>query len=563
MSLGAMKWLLPAGLVLASLTATAAQPDVVSRALYDEMQRSMQKLQMEHLERPYFISYQVTEDETTRVSATLGSVVTSARDHVRRLSVSVRVGDYALDSSGFRPGPQAMAVRLGGGVTILPLDDDYQELRRQIWLATDRAYKVALEDLAGKRASLEERNRTGDVASFSRVAPAVVTDLAPSAELDLEGATRLVREASALFRQAPRITSSTVQLVQENRLQRYLSSEGSQYTVRLPQITLRISAETEAPDGRALGDVVTLFARRAQDLPSATVLSARVRALQEELEQLQGAPLTERYEGPVLFEGAAAGELFVTRFAANLPATPAVVTSSGQVLQTEPSNQGSPLLRRIGLRVLPEFLDVVDDPTLERMGEVPLLGRYKVDQEGVTARRTLVVEQGVLKTVLTSRAPVEGIPGSTANMRERGVAASNLLVSAQKGATLADLRKQVVQLAQGDGARYAVVIRRLQGDLATLAYRLYPDGREELLRNARLEGLNLTALRKIVAVSSDSEVYTRQAPARPLGGSITAGGDPLISCVVPSLLLTDVTVDRPQGEGPKTMLIPSPLEAGR
>jgi predicted Zn-dependent protease len=357
-----------------------------------------------------------------------------------------------------------------------------------------------------------------------------------------------------------------------NRLQTYLNSEGSQYTIRTPQMELRVTAETEAADGRRQSDHVTVFVRRVQDLPSAAALAPQIHALQDQLERLATAPLPERYEGPVLFEGQAAGELFITRFAANVAVTPAIVQGHGLPI-SEMSQQGSRLLRRIGFKVLPEFLDVADDPTLTQVAGTALMGSYKVDKEGVPARHTLLVQSGVLKTVLTSRAPVEGITASSGNLRERGVAASNLLVSSQKGATAEELRRQLVQLAQSQGAAYGIVIRRLQGDTATVAYRLYPDGHEELLRDASLEGLDVTALSRIAAVSRDSQVYTRAAPQgrftallNPLanpGAGFAGNESTLVSCTVPSLLVTDVTIDKPRGQSPKPALISSPLEASR
>jgi hypothetical protein len=551
-SLGILVW------VLLLLTAVAgAQEDVVSRALRDELDRSMAQLRLEQLEKPYFISYRVTDDEMIRAQATLGSLLSSSRSRVRVLAVTVRVGDAGLDNTHFMPGPQSLAEHLLSSATVLPLDDDYLELRRQIWLATDRAYKLALTELAAKRAALASHSRPAGLTDFSPAAPARVAEPAAPPGLDLESATRLARETSALFKDAPG-TGSEVQLQQLSRLARYLNSEGSEYTVRSPRITLHISAAAEAPDGRPVSDQETVFARSAQDLPAADALAARVRDLQEALKRLQAAPLTARYEGPVLFEGEAAADLFINRFASNVVALAPLVAQQGAA----PAQRGSPLLRRIGMRVLPDFLDAVNDPTLSRVPEGILLGGYKVDLEGVPAQRTLLVQQGILKTVLTSRDPVEGISVSTASLREQGVAAGNLLVTSRKSVPLEDLRRQLVQLAQAQGLQYGMAVRRMHGDAATLAYRIYPDGHEELLRNAELTDFNVGKFRGVVAVSQDSALYTRAAPDRELLPAILnfsgAEGPPL-SCVVPSLLIEEVTLDRPQGEAPKPRLLPSPL----
>ena len=146
-----------AALVLLVLAAPlAGADDVIRKAMQDELARSMQQLRLNDLDRPYFIAYTVQDGTTTAASATFGSLTASEDTHMRLLTVEVRVGDYSLDNSNFFSIPSGAAgvTRLFGGTLGIPLDDDYQELRRQIWLATDSAYKRALEDIARKRAAM-------------------------------------------------------------------------------------------------------------------------------------------------------------------------------------------------------------------------------------------------------------------------------------------------------------------------------------------------------------------------------------------------------------------------
>jgi hypothetical protein len=145
-----MKRMLLCGFLLVNL-GIQAQEDAVSRAMHDEMQRSVQKLQLEQLDKPYFISYRVVDNESKEVEATLGSVLSSSESHTRFLTVNVRVGDYSLDNSNFFSlpfGGTGVAVQMFAGTMQLPLDDNYNELRRQIWLATDGAYKKILQESA-------------------------------------------------------------------------------------------------------------------------------------------------------------------------------------------------------------------------------------------------------------------------------------------------------------------------------------------------------------------------------------------------------------------------------
>jgi predicted Zn-dependent protease len=558
-----MKTLLCLAFVLAS-PLLCAEEDVVGRAMRDEMQRSMQKLRLEQLDKPYFISYTVVDNDSKEVAATLGSLLSSTENSTRTLLVIVRVGDYASDSGNFLSmpsGPEGLAALMMAGAMQLPLDDNYNELRRKIWLTTDRAYKKALEDLSGKKAALQNRNRTEEIADFSKATPVAISDLAPLSHFDLSNAARLVRETSAVFRQTPSIQTSRVQLAMLDHQERYLNSEGGSFTRRQPRVSLRITASAQAPDGMPLSDFVAFYGYSLKDLPSAADLLTQVRALQAEIGQLQAAPVQDRYEGPVLFEGQAAAEVFSHHFAGGLAAVPPLVSSNEQFTQAV-RQQSIGMLDKVGLRVLPTFMDVVDDATATHEKESLLFGSYKVDEEGVAARRTSLVEHGVLKALLTSRAPVRGIAASTGNLRELGVAPSNLFVSSDKTSTPEELRKRLVESAKTQGISYGIAVRRLSGKTATLAYRIYADGHEELVRNADVSELTAASFKNISAVSDQRIVYTEAAPFRntsPFNVNLAAGVQPLVSYVVPSMLFADVTIEKPSGESPKPTLIASPL----
>ena len=558
-----MKPLLCLALILAS-PLLRAEEDVVGRAMHDEMQRSMQKLRLEQLDKPYFISYLVVDNESKEVAATLGSLLSSTEGNTRSLMVVVRVGDYEADSGNFLSmlsGPEGLAATMMTGMIQLPLDDNYNELRRKIWLTTDRAYKKALEDLSGKRAVLQNKNRTEKIADFSKALPVSITDLSPFVHFDLASATRLVRETSAVLRQTPSIQTSRVQLVMFNHQERYLNSEGSSFTRRLPRVSLRVTASAQAPDGMPLSDFIADYGYSLKDLPSASALLTQVRELQAEIAQLQAAPIQDRYEGPVLFEGQAAVEVFSHHFAGGLVAVPALVSSNDQ-LEAAFRQQSNGMLDKVGLLVLPKFMNVVDDATVTREKDSLLFGGYKVDEEGVAPKRTSLVEHGILKTLLTSRAPVRGIAASTGNLRELGVAPSNVFVSADMTSTPEELRKRLVESAKSEGNAYGIAVRRLSGKTAIVAYRIYPDGHEELVRNADVSELTAASFKRISAVSDQRIVYTEVAPFRnasPFNLNLAAGVQPLVSYVVPSMLFPDVTIERPSGESPKPTVIDSPL----
>ncbi|PYV20964.1 MAG: hypothetical protein DMG27_21855, partial [Acidobacteria bacterium] len=367
------------------------------KAMRDELSRSIEKLQLGSQSKPYFISYLVRDTTTTEASATFGSLSSSDKHRTRTLVVMVRVGDYSLDNTNFvsmRFGFGRMGmVRMSAGGVPLPLEDDYKEIRRQIWLATDAAYKNALEDLSGKRAALQVQTRGEDIPDFTREEPATITDEMPPAYLNGAEAEALVRDLSALFKQMPDVFSSSAHLEVINNDIRYVNSEGSSFTRLEPGVMLTAIAKSQAGDGMPLEDFVEAYGRSMQDLPK-TALADRIRQI--------GARLKQLHDGPVLVEGQAAAELFSRLLAPRLLAVRRPISDNPQ-LGMFFSQQSDTFVGRIGSRVLPAFLNVVDNPTLDQYHGVRLVGGYMVDEEGVRAHETRLVEKGTLKTLLASR----------------------------------------------------------------------------------------------------------------------------------------------------------------
>lgn len=397
-----------------------AQESVLMRALKDELTRTTEKLQLEGMQKPYFVAYWVHETSSLGVAASLGGLLNRGESSFNRLlSVEVRVGDHNLDNTNF--------FDLSGGgrssfgsIRSLPLADDYKELRRQIWLATDSAYKQALDQFAKKRAVLQNRTRVEDVPDFSVEKPHRFTDDSAFEPLpDADRVEKLAKDLSAVFKGIPDIFNSNVQANLRLGTTYYVNSEGSSFTRRTPAVSVGALAGTQAVDGTELEDFVVAHGRRWEDLPDREELAGRVRGMADRLVQRRKAEFVDRYNGPVLFEGQAAAELVSQILVPRLLALPTPVTDGPRFLSFGGlgAGQNNPFLDKLGARVLPRFLSIIDDPTVETHNRVSLLGGYKVDNDGVPAGETRVVERGILKTLLASRNPVSGVLNSTGNRR--------------------------------------------------------------------------------------------------------------------------------------------------
>jgi hypothetical protein len=347
-------------------------------------------------------------------------------------------------------------------------------------------------------------------------------------------------------------------------------------------VSLNVLASTQAADGMPLFDSYDIGVPTQADLPSRDSLMAAVRGLAARLTQLRQVPLADSYEGPVLFEAEAAAELFNAVIAPKMVGTrrPVANAQFDQMMAMTANDW----IDMLGSPVLPKFLSVVDDPTLRSIDGISVDG-YRVDDDGVPARATTVVDHGVLKTLLTTRVPVMGIEHSTGNRRGGaggGAMPSHVIVSADSALSADDLKRKLLALAAAQGRDYAIVVRRLAsprragsfdqvafvsmmmsdgGDGPRIqplaAFKVYSDGREELVRGADIGGPSAASFKDIVAVSKGRSVYSTLYASRgsPFAGG---GGSGTVTYVMPSLLFGNVSLRRMRGGNPKLPLVPPP-----
>jgi len=569
--------------LLLSVFATAiparaqAQDDVVMKAMHDELDRSIHELHLENLDKPYFISYRVIDSDSTNVSASFGALNASHQGRSRSFNVEVRVGSYQLDNTNFGSFGFDMSsmMQVFNGSSQLPLDDNYKELRRQMWLATDATYKKALEDFSKKKAALQNKTNTDETPDFSQETPVKIAMDATPVSADRAQWEAMARSLSGLFRQMPDVYTSMVSFSASNTYIRFINSEGTSYTRREPRVTFNARASTQAADGTPLDDFVWIYARSVSGLPSGDELGSRVRALGQELKELRAASEIENYNGPVLAEGDAAAQLFGWVFVPNLIGLrqPVMDSQMGMVVGRN-APQENPFLDKVGAKVLPDFLSVTDNATLADYKGAPLAGWCKADEDGVPTREMKLVENGILKTLLTTRDPVRGFDHSSGSRHAGQAAPSNLFVTAENGLSEADLRARFLAMVKERNMQYGIVVRRMRNaQHPVMAWKVFADGHEELIRGTQFSGLNAAAFKDIVAASKEQNVLTtnrrpsaNNALAVLTGGAALGGEDEStapVTLAVPSLLFDDVTLHKTRGETPKPPVTPRPNFDGK
>lgn len=582
----------PVGNIKAQSLPSSPSPEIV-RAMRDELARSMKELVLPNLERPYYMQYTLTDQQQYDVRASFGSLTESKHTQSKRLSVVVRVGSPAFDNTNFFDpalgffGSSDDEERFRN--RSIPYDLDYPALRRELWLASDAAYKQTAELFAKKQAALKNRVRLDTVPDFTIIPPIKIADTSSYAIFDRPYFEQLAKDLSSVFRAFPSVSLSNITIQYMPETAYFVNSEGREYARTTHFMGVEMLATAQAKDGMPLAQMFTAYAKRPAELPSRDSLLKASRILAITLSRQTTASIAASYSGPVLFEGQAAAEAFTQGFAPFLVTQRSPITERG----VSENPRFSAFQNKIGGRVLPEFLSVDVKPMFSNAapnaGSTPLIGAFKFDDDGVSPEQFTIVKSGYLKGLLSSRTPTRRV--RTSNGHNRGGAAFTSVLELsvdkafekQRALQAAKLRQKLLQLCKDRELPYGIVVRRVlnqnillynlysltdgefpfakgEGQITTLeTYKLYPDGREELLRGCDVAGLAAAAFKDIVSVGTQKFAYNCLAQA--VTSPFFSGGAQFVptSIIVPALLFEDLELRPMEDDFAKPPIVPHPF----
>ena len=531
-----------ATMTAAQATRADAEKDPLLKAMLTELDRSMSQLQLKGFEKPFFIQYRVEDVDDYETKAEFGATEGSSHTHQRVARITVRVGDYKTDSSGGRG---------DGALQLTGLDDDPIAVRSALWAATDQAYKSALAAYAQKQAELKQVQTPPQADDFSKEAPVISLAEPETLKLDEAAWSARVARASGLYRTDPtaKANQHDVQYSSASFHARVtttwlVNSEGTIVRKSGSEYQEGFGAGTQAADGMRLDRSFASVGVSLIDLDSQEAFEKRALGQIASLGDLRKAPLVEEeYHGPVLLSSDASADE-VRSLIANS------VTATRPKLGTEARTNG-PFASSLHARVLPDFLDVVDDPSLKSFDGKDLVGAYAVDDEGVPAQPVTLVNAGKLESYLVGREPVRDFPQSNGHGRA-GITGSPrpvigvLKVTAKDGLSDDDLREKLLDLGKDRGLKSVYFVQTLGGDAPRLLYRITPDGKRELVRGAELDDLDQRALRSSVEAAGKNLFIANFF------------GDVPETVLAPALLLDDVTLRRANEKNDKLPFYPPP-----
>ncbi len=524
-------------------TRADAEKDPVLKAMLAELDRSMSQLQLQGFAKPFFIQYRLEEVDDFQTTAEYGSSEGSDHAHQRIARITVRVGDYKTDSSGARG---------DGALEIAVLDDDPVAIRSALWAGTDQAYKGALSAYAQKQAELKQVQTPPQADDFSQEKPIISLADPIALHVDESSWADRVARASGLYRTDATASANQHDIQYSSASFRaratttwLVTSEGTIVRKSAVEYQETFAAGTQAPDGMRLDRSYGSSGISPAELDSEADFNKHAVTELASLAELRKAPLVEEeYHGPLLFSADAAADTLRSLLGA-------AVTATRPALGTEARTNGA-FASSYHARVLPDFMSVVDDPSLKTFNGKALLGAYDVDDEGIPAQAVKLVDEGRLENYLIGRQPVRDFPQSNGHGRA-GITGPTrpmigvLKITADNGLSTDELNKKLLDMAKDRGLKNVYLVETLGAEREPrLLYRISPDGKRELVRGAVLDDVDDRALRSsIEAAGKDLWVAN-------------SFGDPPTTVLAPALLFSDATVRRANAKNDKLPFYPPP-----
>ncbi len=557
-----MQWLALLLVVLAVFAlippkeASASPSPALIDILRDELNREFSGLKAKADPAPYYMAYEVTDDQTDSLSASLGALLHNLHNHRRGLDTTVRAGSAQFDNYHPYKGSQMRFTLL----TPLSLDNNPNQIRRALWSQSDRVYRLASQRLLQLRTDEEliaqQKDKDSD---FSSEPPQTFSRMPERYAYDVNAWAQKLRDWSGQFKSHPRILGSQINFLAEREIRTLVNSEGSAIEFGRNLFRIEIEGIALAQDGMDLRSAAIMEASDPAHLPADAAVLAKVREVASTLDALVEAPPAEPIFCPAILSGRASAVFFHEIFGHRIEGHRQKDIAEGQTFT-----------KMLGQPVLPSFISVEFDPTRRAYDGKDLIGYYEYDDEGVKAQPVKVVENGILKTFLLSRSPVGKFQHSNGHgRRQPGFEVvsrqSNLLVESSKQLSKADLRAKLIDEIKSQGKPYGLYFEEVSSGYTTtgrrglqaftvvplVVYRVFPDGRpDELIRGVDIVGTPLASFQKIVATSDQPEIFNGYCGAE--SGSIP------VSAVSPAILVSEIETQKKQNSQQRLPLLPRP-----
>lgn len=510
-------------------------------AMEDEIEQNMISLHLNKLQSPYFISYLISDATITSIKTSLGGVISSSKIPYRDKDVTVLVGDNKCNNTHFF---NLNSIYKNHPKGTLAIDNDYNNIRHNLWLSTDMEYKSNAEFYEEKKAAMQQQNlpqKTLDMPDRRPIDSKNFMEEENITPIDVTLYEAKLSELSKLFVHYPDFTNSGINLYAFQAEAYYMNSEGLKYKQPFNIVCINIFAEAQAEDGEPIADVMNIYRTDIQQLPSEKELEKLITDFANQLDALRKAPvMSESYSGPVMFADEAAAVLMAQCFFLNpdgLLSSRKPIFASAEVAQIygNYASKDNPTAFFMDKKLISRNLTLKSKNTLTHYNGIPLIGSFQHDAEGyMSEEEQFLIEDGVLIQLLSDCQPSNNAIYSNGHRRlaltqaklTTGLGPGVVEMSSKSKSSYRQLKKKLIAMAKAEDYDYCYLVTKLADNSMRycpgmnkymtsngLLHPLYcyrinvKTGEEELVRMVKMPVPTIKIFRHITAVSAEQQVY--------------------------------------------------------
>lgn len=432
---------------------TQNKNDVLLKAMKFELDRSKNEFQKDSLSRPFFISLFVEEENLNYSFSTIFGFENSEKTDSTKNRIAIPrvfVGSYKR-SQNLTSGKSDKFE--------LPVEDSELAVRTTIWENLDKVYKKAVKSFDEKMAWLKQQNYTPEelaIPDFEKRNPTVFFEKPENKTFNLRQLKSISLKISKMLSEVAKKEQLQVDNLKTNLIisckkYRYYDTEGSMFMYPAEDGSFSISLSGVNSAGENMRVYKNFAFNNTENFPTYDELSETVNRLFSEYKnKFSASKSDEPYLGPILIVNEKVGDI-TDQIITSLYTSPKSKFSNGNYLQNMP-----------GVRIISKQLSMkIDYGKRGQKIETVKRDLIPIDAEAVIPPDSIqLINNGILKNMLTTRMPVKNYPKSNGNFRINNWDKPNgvITLTGKEQFSYDDLKKMLMEEAALQGLKYAYII---------------------------------------------------------------------------------------------------------
>ena len=480
-----------------------AQTDSVIAAIKHEVDRNLKELRTDEFPSPFYISYTIVDLHHLEVKASFGSVIESSEFRERQGLPLVLVGSFQRNNLKYDFDISSRPQRVN-------IDNHMAGIKIAVWADLNREYKRAVQNYESKKGLLSQMQLSAEeqfIPDYEKT-PLVHMILPPEKiNIDKNFWEVFSRTASGIVKDYPEIIRSEVKTEIKKIMNYYYNTEGSICVYPSALCRISFTASVMSNNGMEISTGISFDRSSTDSLPDLKSFIIECdQSIANLLKRKNAIFANETYNGPVLFEGEELVMLFNYWLFSYQLNTPNLYLNRRNTFHDD-------LEMRMGETIISEHLTIKSLSGTKVYKEKILDGYYPVDGEGVKPAKELVlIENGVLKNMLSSRVPT--LKNQQSNGHLRIIYNHNEIIRQKMPGILHisgslkyrddEMKQKLINAAIDAKLEYAYIVND-KGYIKIYVN----DGREELIQGLIICRGDYKSLKKILGVSDKEFIISK------------------------------------------------------